>query len=64
MVKEIIDGFDTLLKPFKEARHLRDELAGQVGHKQLNTNWQTAIFLHADREAQKLKDDVKFQIRK
>jgi len=48
MVKEILHGIDTILKPFHDARTLRNDLADQVGQKQADKHWHTAILGEAE----------------
>ena len=54
MVKEIIDGFDAMLKPMREARAMRDYLA-EHSQVSLGENWHDAMDLDKDIETNKLK---------
>ncbi len=64
MVKEIKNCFDTILKPIKDARALRDELAEQVRRPSFGKNWHGAIVSDADVQVRNLKKTENFSIKK
>lgn len=49
MVKELLHGIDTILKPFHDARVVRDEMADQVRQRQTDGHAHTAVLADTDR---------------
>ena len=64
MVKEIKDRFESLLKPLKDARALRDELAEQAPHSTFSASCHPATLANTNSKVRNLKKIAGCPIRK